>query len=100
MFARPIDDVDKVPNPTVIEYPVVEIAADAGGKKPKCSINQPAFNFAEKENHKDYSQSNQRDRYKQISPPCRYSESGAGIFNRYQSEKTVYNRDTAVLLPA
>ena len=30
VFARPVPDVDKIPYPSVVEYPVVEIAADAG----------------------------------------------------------------------
>jgi hypothetical protein len=35
MPARPINNIDKIPDHTIIEEPVVKVAADASRKKPK-----------------------------------------------------------------
>lgn len=50
MSARPIDNVDKVTDQPLIEYPVVKIAANTGGKKAENDGHELMVGAAQKKN--------------------------------------------------
>jgi len=58
MPARPVHNIDKVTHKTVVEYSVVKIAANTGSEESKSNVNQFLLSSAQKENRKDYYQSN------------------------------------------
>lgn len=83
MSARPVDDIDKIPHQTVVEYPVVKITADTGGEKTKGNVNQFLLDSAEKKKRQNHYQRNNRNHCEQPVLAGSYSESGAVVLRHY-----------------
>jgi len=90
-----IDHVNKITNQSVIEQPVVEVAADAGRKQAEREMNQPALVSTKKKDRKNHNQSDNGDGNKKVTFARCDSESGAWIFGGSQPQEAVYNYDGA-----
>lgn len=84
-------NINEVTHLTIIKYPVIKIAANAGGEKTESNLNQSLLYPAKEETSQNHHHGETRNRYQLVRMPGEHSKGSTVVRRHYKPQETIYD---------